>query len=407
VNVALSARAVLRRYYTVSLAYALAGGFLAGVYPLFLRSRGLDQLEINTVLAVYFAITFLTDVPTGVFADALGRRRAFVLGCALRALGFAMYFVSHAFVLFLVAEVIDAVGTTFCNGAIDAWGVDSLDDAGFTRTKDHLFSRLEQLASLGFMITALAGALVASVDLAAPWLLGAAGFALTGGMGVLLSEPRGRAATLEVRALPALIATRIARGVRRGLAVRSVRLLSVAEGIVLFAWAPYWVEWPLLFTERHGVGVWVVGWIFCVLSGARMIGAEIVIRALAPAPRRLRILVGLVVGAGVCLAAAGSLAARPIETLVALFLMQICLGAREPLAQTWFNEQVAAEDRATMLSFRSTLATAGASLGLLLGGVVADLRGIPFQWRVAGTMALLAAPCYLALRTPRPLAARR
>jgi MFS family permease len=133
------------------------------------------------VLAVYFAITFLTDVPTGAFADALGRRRAFVLGCALRALGFAMYFVSHAFVLFLVAEVIDAVGTTFCNGAIDAWGVDSLDDAGFTRTKDHLFSRLEQLASLGFMITALAGALVASVDLAAPWLLGAAGFALTGG----------------------------------------------------------------------------------------------------------------------------------------------------------------------------------------------------------------------------------
>src|SRR2546422_2475427 len=34
-------------------------------------------------------------------------------------------------------------------------------------------------------------------------------------------------------------------------------------------------------------------------------------------------------------------------------------------------------------------ATAGASIGLLLGGYLVDLRGIPFQWRVAGTIALL------------------
>jgi len=50
IHEALSARAVLRRYYTVSLVYALAGGFLAGVYPLFLKARGLGQLEINSVL---------------------------------------------------------------------------------------------------------------------------------------------------------------------------------------------------------------------------------------------------------------------------------------------------------------------------------------------------------------------
>ena len=60
-----------------------------------------------------------------------------------------------------------------------------------------------------------------------------------------------------------------------------------------------------------------------------------------------------------------------------------------------------------MLSFRGTMATAGGSMGLLLGGYVADLRGIPFAWKTAGTVSLLAVPCYLALR-PRPdLAAPR
>ena len=151
----LSAASIVRRYYGVWLVYALAGGFLAGVYPLFLRSRGLNQFEINSLLAMYFAVTFLLDVPTGAFADAIGRRLAFVLGCALRCLGFGLYFVSHTYVLFLVAETIDAIGTAFCNGAIDAWGVDALDEAGFEGTKDRLFSRISQLSSLGFMATAL------------------------------------------------------------------------------------------------------------------------------------------------------------------------------------------------------------------------------------------------------------
>ena len=397
----LSAASVLRRYYAVSLVYALAAGFLVGVYPIFLRSRGLNQLEINSVLAAYFVVTFLTDVPTGAFADALGRRLSFVVGCVLRCAAFALYFVSHTYVVFLVAETIDAVGTTFCNGAVDAWGVDALDDAGFAKTKDHLFSRITQLSSLGFMTTAVVGAFVASIDIAWPWLLGAAGFAVSGFMGALLRERAIGGAPLQLVDVPAAIAARIRQGIRQGFALRSVRLLSLAEGILLAAWAPYWLEWPLLFGDSYGVGVWVVGWIFCLLALAHMLGAEIVVRAGMRSAHRPVALGALVLGAGVMLIVAGSLAANPAHALVALVLMNVLSGAHEPLARSWFNDEVAPEERATMLSFRSAVATAGGSLGLLLGGYVVDLRGIPFHWRMAGTLALLAVPCYLALRSRR------
>ena len=120
-------RDITRRYYAMWWGYAFAGGFLYGVYPLFLRSRGLDQFEINSVLACYFVVMFLTDVPTGVFADAMGRRRSFVLGCATRVAAFTVYFYAHHFLAFVIAESIDGIGTTLCNGAIDAWGVDALD----------------------------------------------------------------------------------------------------------------------------------------------------------------------------------------------------------------------------------------------------------------------------------------
>ncbi len=126
-------RSITRRYYGMWWVYAFAGGFLFGIYPIFLRSRGLNQFQANSVLATYLAVTFLTDVPTGAFADALGRRRSFMLGCAARCAAFILYFTAHRYFVFLIAETIDGIGTTFCNGAIDAWGVDALDAAGSTR----------------------------------------------------------------------------------------------------------------------------------------------------------------------------------------------------------------------------------------------------------------------------------
>src|SRR5260370_12488547 len=102
-------KGIIRRYYAVWMTYSFAGGFRFGVYPIFLKSRGLSQFEINSVLATYFVVLFLTDVPTGAFADALGRRRSFVLGTLLRVAAFIVYFFAHQYFMFLIAESIDGI----------------------------------------------------------------------------------------------------------------------------------------------------------------------------------------------------------------------------------------------------------------------------------------------------------
>src|ERR1700719_3707575 len=172
-------RDIIRRYYTVWGMYSFAGGFLFGVSPIFLRSRGLSQFQINSVLATYFLVLFLTDVPTGAFADLLGRRRSFVLGAFLRVSAFLIYFSAHHYYVFIIAERIDGIGTTFGNGAIDAWGVDALDAAGYEGLQDRLFSRISQLSTVGFMGSAMIGAYIADIDVAWPWMLGAAGYTVS------------------------------------------------------------------------------------------------------------------------------------------------------------------------------------------------------------------------------------
>jgi len=392
-------RYIIRRYYTVWGLYSFAGGFLFGVYPIFLRSRGLDQFQINSVLATYFVVLFLTDVPTGAFADLLGRRRSYVLGASLRVCAFLLYFVAHHFYVFLIAESIDGIGTTFGNGAIDAWGVDALDDAGYDGLKDRLFSRISQLTTIGFMGSAMIGAYVADMNIAWPWLLGAGGYVIAGTVGALMMhDERPRATTVRLADIPRRIAENVSGGIRAGLGANTVFMLSVASAITVAAWAPYWISWPIMFNQSLAVGVWIIGWIYCGLSTARLLGAEVSARFIVDEAQRAARVSMLVIAASTMLFLAGLFGGRPAVSLAMLFVMNLFTGAMMPLLQSWFNEQLEPRNRATLLSFNTTFATGGGAIGLLFAGRIADTAGIPFEWQIAGLISMCAAPVYWAMR---------
>ncbi len=387
---------ILRRYYAVWAIYAFGGGFLYGVYPLYLRSRGLTQFEMNSVLATYFAVTFLTDVPTGAFADAFGRRRAFVLGCVLRALAFTLYFLSHRYAEFLIAEAIDGVGTTFCNGAIDAWGVDALDATGFAGLKDRLFSRISQITNFGFMLSAIVGTWIGGYNLAWPWLLGAAGYLMSAIVGGLLMRESARRAAVSPApgTIVASVARRVGRGFRLGFASRAILMLSLANGAFFAAWAPSWLEWPQFFADSYRMGPWIVGWIYALFTIARMAGAEAIVRMRFAPAARSRMLAGLSLTVAATFLAAWLASGRVNAALGCFVAMNLGIGALLPMAQSWFNEEIGAADRATMLSFNSTFATMGAATGLLSTGAYADARGIPAVWALSAAMMLLTTPLF-------------
>ncbi len=395
----------MRRYFAVWWVYSFGGGFLFGVYPLFLRARGLNQLQMNSVLATYFMVTFLTDVPTGAFADSLGRRRSFVLGCGLRTIAFLVYFAAYRYPMFLLGETIDGIGTTFCNGAIDAWGVDALDQAGFKGVKDRLFSRILQLTNFGFMSSAVIGAYVADYNIAWPWILGAIGYSVAGLIGsLLMSDGEPKRARPDLAHLVIQLRRRIADGLRDGFGRRPVLLLSFANGVLFAAWSPYWLEWPQFFNDTFAEGIWVVGWLYSLFTIARMAGAEAMIRMggdQASRPQRLSIIATV---AAVLMFSAGTVGRRPSVVLLMLTGLNVCWGSLMPAAQSWFNEQLGAAERSTLLSFNSTFATLGGSMGLIAGGLIADQSGIQATWRFSALLSLAVVPCYLMLRSGRAVA---
>jgi len=180
-----------------------------------------------------------------------------------------------------------------------------------------------------------------------------------------------------------------------------VMLLSLANAVSVAAWAPYWIQWPQYFNDTYGVGIWIIGWVYCLFTSARIAGAEAVVHLSMDEGKRATRLIVLLICVGVLLFMAGTESHRPNLVLALLFTMNLCTGAMQPLTQSWLNEQISAGERATLLSFNTTFATMGGSMGLLSEGAVADKFGIPVAWQMSGVLSLAAMPCYWMLRTRR------
>ena len=164
-------------------------------------------------------------------------------------------------------------------------------------------------------------------------------------------------------------------GVSAGFSNRTVLMLSAAGAIQFAAWAPYWLEWPILFNQSYGVGVWIIGWIYCGLSIARMIGAEVSSRIAGDETSRRGARQRVDAMAGVyAVRRPGCCSGRPGIALAMLFVMNLCHRRGGAAAAELVQRAARISHRATLLSFSSTFETMGGSIGLF-AGFIADTRG--------------------------------
>jgi len=106
----------------------LSRSFLFAPYMLHFATgvRGLSLAEFGALKgAYYFAVTLL-EVPTGVFADRIGRRAALVLGALLSAAGCVAAALAHSLAGFALSDLCFGLGTALMGGADSALVYDAL-----------------------------------------------------------------------------------------------------------------------------------------------------------------------------------------------------------------------------------------------------------------------------------------
>lgn len=111
----------------LTLAYGLSTlYFYAPVGTLYLQSRGLSLLQVNSIWSIIVATMFLAEIPTGVLADRIGHKWAVVLALALQTLGEAIYLFASSYPLFVVCAIVGGLGFAFGSGCVEALVYNSL-----------------------------------------------------------------------------------------------------------------------------------------------------------------------------------------------------------------------------------------------------------------------------------------
>ena len=382
-----------RIYLLVFGGYNLAQFFIAPVYPLFLLRCGLDLFQINVVLATYLVTVFVLEIPTGAFADRYGRRRSFLVSCWIRAFAYGLYAHADSFADCLVAEMIDALGSTLASGALEAWAVDGVRAEGDARPADRLIARANVVSRAAVIAGVVCCGYLADESLVWPWL-GAMGiFAVTGLVAALTmrESPPGTISAAHPRRT---LQHAVREDVGSVAANPVLLLLCVLTAAGAFAGFPLHMYWaPQL--QAAGVVPHVLGWVAAALNLAALTGSAVLPRLLARAQR------STVLAAAACWRAAmlalAATASSLSPMLAGLVLQEMAFGLTEPVLAGWTNEHVPSARRATLLSVRSTFFTLGGAVGLVAIGLVGRAAGVPVAWAVSGAVFAAIVPGYLLL----------
>ncbi len=159
----------LRLFYAFRL---LATSYLfVPIFMLFQESRGLTYFQRLALGGLYSAVVILVEVPTGVLADRLGRRRSMMLGAVAMIASCVLAIHATSFAGFAIAEALAATSMALCSGADTAYLYDLLARHGCRGDYARRESSASAMHLIGSAVAFAGGGLAASVDLVLPYYL--------------------------------------------------------------------------------------------------------------------------------------------------------------------------------------------------------------------------------------------
>lgn len=381
-------------YYFLTVMRDLTVGYVSATHALFLLSNGLTILQMNLVNTVFMMGTFVFEIPTGAYADFFGRKRSYVIHAGLLSLAGLIYFLSHSFLFFVLAELIAAVSFTFASGAIDAWMVDNVDEAWTTKI-DYIFSQGQIFSKIALVAGAVIGGYLGQIDLAYPWFL----VTLTGlviffvAIFYMQDDKPIRDTFGFSQGFKQM--TVIAReSFYYSLKNKVVFWLMVATFIGELAFQPLNMFWAPRFTQMVGNEIRLMGWLLAGMSIMMAVGSyfsrKLTERGLSY--WKIMIISALFLAIPVLISSRASVF---VVAAGAFLIHEVGRGIDRPIKISYINKYIPSDKRATLISFNSMMGKLAAALGLVGFGLLADKTSFSLSWLVAGLILFLLIPVYL------------
>jgi MFS family permease len=399
-------RQIVVTYVVLSLLSTFASSFIWGINTLFLLDAGLTVTEAFAANAFFTGGQVLFEIPTGIVADTTGRRRSFLLGSATLLISTLVYYwlwrVHGPFWAWALVSIFLGLGFTFFSGATEAWLVDGLKAAGYDGQLDSVFAKGSIANGVAMLTGTLAGGFVAQLtSLGVPYLMRVAALGLTFVLAFLFMHDDGfkpKAKTSVLKEMKSVFADSVTFGFKKA-PVRWLMLSGVfTGGVGIYAF--YAMQPHLLNLYGDSTSYTVAGISATVVAGAQIVGGFLVPYAGRVFSKRTSFFIfGTALGV-IALALIGLLG--NFYLVVAIFsLWSVFWAANIPIRQSYINQLLPSEQRATILSCDNMLASAGGVVAQPILGKTADVYGYPMSYIGSAIFQFLALPFIVLAKTEK------
>lgn len=177
----------------VRLAYALtffSECYWPSVAALFFYLRYFSFAQIATLWAIQMAASNLFEIPTGAFADLVGRKTSIILSFMIGAISLLIFPFVTAFGIFVILEILKGLSNALYSGSMEALVYDHLKERGEEQTYPHISANIETVTWAAWFISAIGGGYLYFWQYQSPWIIQGAMFVFASIVAMKLVEPK-------------------------------------------------------------------------------------------------------------------------------------------------------------------------------------------------------------------------
>lgn len=161
------------RYYIFS-AFSFTPFFLP-ILVLFWQDNGLTMFDIYLLQGIFSISMVLSELPAGMIADRLGKKASMILSVAILTVSYLIYGTGKSFNVFLIAEILSALGASLISGADSALLYDTLKHLNRESEYQKIEGRARAVQMVCFAVYNLIGGFIGSYSYRATVYLSAIG----------------------------------------------------------------------------------------------------------------------------------------------------------------------------------------------------------------------------------------
>ncbi len=377
---------------------------------LFFREIGISFFQIGVLYSVREIATNLTEIPTGVIADTIGRRTAMVLAFISYIISFALFYLFPSYYVFLIAMVFFAFGESFRSGTHKAMIMEYLKQNDLSRYKVAYYGHTRSWSQIGSAVMALTAGLLVffTGDYRSVFLYSIAPYLL--GMILILSYPKSLDFSREegeskektgkkegiLKTLKAFLELFTTKKIRRALLssslfgsfFKSVKdyIQPILEGLALTL--------PLLGilegTQRVAVVSGLLYFLLYLMTSLAARHSSLISERFSSISRGLNgtFLVQFVLIGGIALSLIAGVTLPAVILFIGLYLLE---NLRRPLMLGYLSDQIKGSVMATGLSGESQLKTLFVAVFSPLFGIAVDRMGLGIAMALLAGLSLLGA----------------